>query len=1008
MGFGRQPGLVIRMRDSETGDLLQGGSLVVVSEDGEDMTCAYSPEYGYFGATYVDGLGRTRNTPFGRYTAHVLEAGRFADSEGPDHALPADVPFTFDEGSAGYVDLFCKPLPSLKEVEEEQEREEARGSLGSLAPLSERQRLHLWYLGVSAIALALCLAWLLPAAFCMLSALLSPVLDGMGMRFGARLLGWFASGYLLEPWEAAVGIASALGPCKTVLASAAISLAGTAWAFLAGYRELGKRLEDKYLVRNPLLDSLPEHAPSAVYGSRGLVRSPSELREELMTYDPASSEPPDQGGLFVGFLDGPIQEVAPRTAAAAVKDALWKARARKAAKGSMFERGDVPPRPEPPSTMRYVCLPEFMNAILLGDTRAGKTRRILLATIDIQTRAGVSPLITDPKGELYALTHELSEERYGKENVVVLNFRDPANSDRHNFMQPLIDAANAGRGGVFRRDSQGRVLGDYAKLSAAANDLVKMLLPDTMDVGNSKYFNQGARSIITSVCCAVASNLLGCPEDQKSLSTVASVIDRYVRPRDLGFNKMYSPYREMLRDFPHDHPAVEAFATAGAAKDMDLASFSTTALTVLQDFRDQGIAQMTSCTDVPPAQLGRKPTVIYLIIPHEKLTYGALASLYLQQAYAGLIDESVRGGNAGSLRTPVMFLCEELGQIPPIPELDKKLTVCLGAGIRWLLVFQSMGQLIDRYEQAPADVIWGNCDYKLLLKTTDTRITGEYVRSQLGEYTCYSENTSRQRGPFSVIARSLGQTQTLAKRDVLLANEVSQWSADVGCLVMTSKKRGPYVVPLPDVSQTPTGELIGINDPKRVAKLYADAYQVSPGEFSEAMSWDPCLGQMDPSRTYTEEEFKEMQRDFLNSLKPGKKAPPEEQEGREESRFDDGAYCYMAFVNWDTGETDGPFKVMNEGEVRELRDRHREEDEWSEIGGTYRRDTGRTDWKPLKSVEAELATAAKRAEAVAADRQANGKTKARRGRHARTGADEGGPFAGPEEGPARPGNAMPV
>ena len=99
---------------------------------------------------------------------------------------------------------------------------------------------------------------------------------------------------------------------------------------------------------------------------------------------------------------------------------------------------------------------------------------------------------------------------------------------------------------------------------------------------------------------------------------------------------------------------------------------------------------------------------------------------------------------------------------------------------------------------------------------------------------------------------------------------------------------------------------------------------------------------------------------------------------------------------------------MNEGEVRELRDRHREEDEWSEIGGTYRKDTGRTDWKPLKSVEAELATAAKRAEAVAADRQANGKTKARRGRHARTGADAGRPSAGPDEGPARPGNAMRV
>ena len=960
MARGRQPGLSIRMRCAETGDFLEGGSLVAVYVADGTVSPAFDGRFGYLGATYVDEEGRTRDTPRGRYVARVVEPGRFSGSPAPDHAVPADMPFSFVESSVGYIDVFCPMLPGAHA--DDSRRDVSTGA--EKRADSARRRIYGCYIAASAAAAAAAACWLLPALYVLLAAAISGAADGLGAAFAARVAGWFAAGYLLRPWEAACGVASALGPCWGTVAAAPLSLAASTAAWAALYLRLGSAVEDRVLVRSPLLDSLPARADSSVYGSRELVRSLARIREELPTYDPQSGEPPEQGGVFVGFVDGPIQQVAPEQAVRALRAAA-AARSRRR-KGGLF--GDARGRalPAPRSTMRYVYLPEFLNTILLGDTRAGKTRRILLATIDLQTRAGNSLLIIDPKGELYALTHGFVEERYGRANVNRLNFRDPANSNRHNFMQPLIDAANAGRGGVYMRDGQGRVLGDYARLASAANDLVKMLLPEELDVGNSKYFNNGARSIITSVCCAVASNVLGCPDDQRSLATAAMIIDRYVRPRAMDKTSQYSPYRGMLEEFPHDHPAVEAFGTAGAATDKELAQFCTTALTVLQDFRDQSIAQMTSTTDIPPAQLGRKPTVTYLIVPHEKLTYGTMASLYMQQAYAALIDESVKAGRGGRLPVQVTFLCEELGQIPPIPALDSKLTVSLGAGIRWVLVFQSMGQLIDKYEQSPADVIWGACDYKLLLKTTDTRLTGEYFRTQLGHYTCIAESSSTSKGPFSFLARSLGRTRSLAQRDVLLPEEVSQWSADVGCLVVMSKERGPYVVPLPDVSKTPTGDIIGINDPAQVARLYEDSYQVGAAPFAEATAWDPCLGQMEPGRVYTEEEFKAAEGRYLASLKPV-------QRKRSASAGDGGEPApigYVGYVNYDTGLVDGPLEVKDPSDVDLFRRTHPKEFEWAEIGELHDGDGAHKGWMQQAQVENLLKQAVPKARRAAGKRAA--------------------------------------
>lgn len=968
------------MRDASSGEPLAGGSVRIVSADGEDMTGAYREAYCYFSAERLvldeggelvldeRGVPVMAPTPFGRYRVVVVEPGRFSGAEDPDHDPPAEpVEFSFGEGSSGYVDVFCPARPGAAD----ELSDEAIETDGERAALDRAALVSAAYVALSALALAVAALAVAPAVYMTLYGLSSLGSFGLadGLRWGFSNLGWYiGGGHLPFGWPAVGALWAALGFGWGEALRAAVSLAASLGLAAYCYFRAGRLYEDKVLVKSKLLDGLPPAADSTVHGSGGLVRSLATIREELPTYDPASGGKPSEAGIFVGFVDGPMWRTAPARAAWAARTALWRIRRgvadRRARKAGLF--GPAPSLPEPPeppaSTKRYVMLPGFLNTMLLGDTRAGKTRRILLATIDLIARAGESMLIIDPKGELYALMHEWLESLYGPGNVNRIDFRCTERSGKWNPMQPLVDAAQAGRGGNYLRDDDGLVLGDADRMSSAASDFVEMLLPHELDVGTSSYFNKGARSVIASVACYVASIQSGCPDDERCPATVASIIDRYVRPRQAKGGRegaMWCPYKAMLARLPHDHPAVTQFGAGGQAKDNDLSSFCTTALTVLQDFRDSSIAKLTSRTDVPLARLGRTPSVTFAIIPHEKQTYGTLASLFLQQSYQALIDEGVRNGEGGKLRVPVTFVCEELGQLPPIPSLDDKITVCLGAGIRWILVFQSAAQIVKIYEEAPANTIWGNCSYKILLKTQDTRCTGEWFRQELGEYTVVSESSGTSSSALSPMPNSVSSSESLNKRDVLMASEIAQWTADIGSLVTMGGEAGPYVVPLPDVSMTPTGEAIGINDKAHVARLYREAFSGGLPTFDEAMSWDPCLGQLDPTRTYTEEDFRAAESQFLKSLsKPGGKPKNAKDskdskgpgDSEEEANLDAPA---VAFVRRLDPKIAGPFVLpADRASARALTDVLRStypEGEWDLVG----EDAASGSFKKLKVVRGE-------------------------------------------------------
>ena len=87
---------------------------------------------------------------------------------------------------------------------------------------------------------------------------------------------------------------------------------------------------------------------------------------------------------------------------------------------------------------RIYYVGEDSHLLCIGATRSGKSRCLVIPSICSLGLAGESIVVSDPKAELY---HYCSGflRKLGYE-VLVLDFKTPAKSQRYNLLQPIIDA----------------------------------------------------------------------------------------------------------------------------------------------------------------------------------------------------------------------------------------------------------------------------------------------------------------------------------------------------------------------------------------------------------------------------------------------------------------------------------------------------------------------------------------------------------------------------------------
>lgn len=431
-------------------------------------------------------------------------------------------------------------------------------------------------------------------------------------------------------------------------------------------------------------------------------------------------------------------------------------------------------------------VPEDTHTLILGATRSGKTRTLVLQSLCLMALAGESLVISDPKAELYEYCADyLKSLQY---EVICLDFKNPEKSSRYNLLQPIIDA-------VKEKDM------DRAEMYAW--DITNILVGD--NTSNEKIWENGEKSTIAAaILCVVVDNERR-PEYQ-NLTNVYWFLAEMCK--SVG-NKM--PMQEYVKKLSPSHPARALLSISDVAPSRTRGSFYTSALTTLRLFTSRSMYFITRSSDYDISDLGRKRQALFIILPDEKTTYYPIASLIVSQVYELLVRQSDARG--GRLKNRVNFVLEEFGNFSKLNDLTNKLTVGGGRGIRFHFFLQSLEQLTEKYNKETANIVKSNCQTWVYLQADDKETLSE-ICEKLGKYTCSGYQISSQHGKFTNSTSS--STVSLVSRELLTTDEIRRISRPHQ-IVMS--RTHPAMMLSPDLSEWYFNDMLGLGDKEHNRKV---------------------------------------------------------------------------------------------------------------------------------------------------------------------------------------------
>ena len=423
------------------------------------------------------------------------------------------------------------------------------------------------------------------------------------------------------------------------------------------------------------------------------------------------------------------------------------------------------------------------HALILGSTRSGKSRRLIIPSIGIiGSTAQESLLISDPKGEIYDHTADWLHSRgYA---VIRLDLIDakPGHSRRYNPIAPVWDALHP--------DPDREP--DWALAAKIARQVAHLITYGSGGsfVSTDPLWINGQISLTSAVILLVADgshHLRDC-----HLHAVYRVLVEKGSEND---GKALDALFGLL---PIDHPARMAYATYQLAQGKTRASIITTTAAGLQLWGDPDIAWLTSVQDHDLTQIGRQPTAVFLVIPHDDASRYTAAALYVHMVFRAMTD--VARQHQGRLPIRVNALLDEFGNLPAFPDFDQFVTVSAGMGIRLVLALQNIEQLKKHYERTER-TIRGNLGTWLFLRTSDLQ-TAKELSEMIGRYTTHSESTQMPKVSLMSMSTNIGHTSqglSLTGRELVTADELMRWPTDT--VLVWQSGYPPAKLPVPDLSQ---------------------------------------------------------------------------------------------------------------------------------------------------------------------------------------------------------------
>lgn len=363
-----------------------------------------------------------------------------------------------------------------------------------------------------------------------------------------------------------------------------------------------------------------------------------------------------------------------------------------------------------------------VNNLIIGTTRSGKGETYVVPSIDIYSRAEYKPsmVVNDPKGELAGASASVLKDRgYDVHILDLVDFMGLS----YNPLEIIKDA--------YMR-------GDKEEAQMLTRTFSFILFNDPL--AKDKTWQNWSISLTNALIMAHVIDCVEANEPEKI--NMYSVTNLLISLGQKQIDEKTNQLDKFFIERPSDDIARLQYSSIAFAQGKQKGNIFSNTLAKLELFTYDNIAKMTSKNNINLLDIGygNTPQAIFMIVPDYDCSNHFLATLFISQLYFVSAKRAAKSKDNKCIRE-IVFMLDEFGNMPAIPDMSNIITVCLGRNMRFNLIVQAYSQIEGKYGKDDSKTIIGNCGNHIYLLTNEYE-TAAHFSKLIGNETITVKNRS--------------------------------------------------------------------------------------------------------------------------------------------------------------------------------------------------------------------------------------------------------------------------
>lgn len=387
---------------------------------------------------------------------------------------------------------------------------------------------------------------------------------------------------------------------------------------------------------------------------------------------------------------------------------------------------------------------------VFGASGTMKSRAFSRLKIIQSALAGQSIICTDSKGELFEDTSRYLKEEMGY-TVKVLNLINPTCGNTWSSLDGVEDE------------------------ELLAQVIVDVIIANTGGPRGDHFWDSAEGNLLKGIILYMRHDGL-----DTTLGNVYSIVTGQIKERSIP---------ELMRIIPPGSPALHSFSLFLKSSETIQSSVIIGLGSRLQVLQNPSIVDLVGKPDIDLIEPGKSKCAYFIITSDQTSSLNFISSLFFSMLFIKLVEYADTKCPGRRLSVPVNLILDEFCNIGTIPDFTKKMSTVRSRGINISVIFQSIGQLENRYPLNQHLEIIGNADTQIFLGCTDP-LTASFISERSGIIGVQVESTMKTKRTFQVTdyTPEYRESRGEGKRFLLNPDEVLRLPHDEMLILMRGEK----------------------------------------------------------------------------------------------------------------------------------------------------------------------------------------------------------------------------